>query len=77
MKIAKTLFASTAALGLVVAPLAAQAAPVRAATPVEQNQQLAGDANGTVLYVALAAFAIALIIYVASRNHHDHLPTSP
>ena len=77
MNIAKTFFASAAALGLAATPIAAQAAPARAATPAGQNEQLAGDTNGTVLYVALAAFAVALIIYVATRDNNDNLPTSP
>ena len=74
MKIAKTMFAATAALGLAATPIAAQAAPARAATPVDQNEQIAG--GGTILYVALAAFAIALIILVSSDDENE-LPTSP
>jgi hypothetical protein len=74
MKIAKTMFAATAALGLAAAPIAAQAAPARAATPVDQNEQIAG--GGTILYVALAAFAIALIILVSSDDSNK-LPASP
>ena len=74
MKIAKTMFASAAALGLAAAPIAAQAAPARAGTPVHQNEQIAG--GGTILYVALAAFAIALIILVSSDDSNK-LPASP
>jgi hypothetical protein len=68
------LFASAAALGLVAAPIAAQAAPARTATPVDQNEKIAG--GGTILYVALAAFAVALVILLASDDS-DHLPASP
>jgi hypothetical protein len=74
MKIVKTMFASAAALGLAAAPIAAQAAPARAASPVDQNEQIAG--GGTILYVALAAFAIALIILVSSDDSNK-LPASP
>jgi hypothetical protein len=74
MKIAKTMFASAAALGLAAAPIAAQAAPARAATPVDQTVQFAG--GGTILYVALAAFAIAMIILLAD-NDKNELPASP
>nr|WP_166178189.1 hypothetical protein [Altererythrobacter segetis] len=74
MRIAKTTLASAAALGLIAAPISAQAAPVRASTPVDQNEEIAG--GGTILYVALAAAAIALIILVASDDENQ-LPTSP
>ena len=74
MRIAKTLFASAAAFGLVATPIAAQAAPARAASPVSQDEKLAG--SGAILYVALAAAAIALIILVASDDSNK-LPASP
>jgi hypothetical protein len=59
---------------LVAAPISAQAAPARAATPVSQNEKIAG--GGTLLYVALAAAAVALIIVVASDDENE-LPVSP
>jgi hypothetical protein len=68
------MLASAAALGLIAAPIAAQAAPARAATPIGQSERLAGE--GTILYVALAAAAIALVIIFASDDE-DELPTSP
>jgi hypothetical protein len=74
MKITKTLFASAAALGLVAAPIAAQAAPARTATPVSQNEKIAG--GGTILYVALAAAAVAMIVILANDDS-DKLPVSP
>jgi hypothetical protein len=74
MRIAKSMFASAAALGMIAAPISAQAAPVRTATPVSQEQKLAGE--GTILYVALAAFAIAMIILLADDDS-DKLPASP
>lgn len=74
MKIAKPLFAAATALGLVVAPVTAQAAAVRAATPVGENEKIAGE--GTILYVALAAFAVGLVV-ILTNNHDSHLPASP
>jgi hypothetical protein len=74
MRIAKTLIASAAALGLAAAPIAAQAAPARTATPVDQNEKIAG--GGTILYIALAAFAVTLIILLASEDENN-LPASP
>jgi hypothetical protein len=74
MKIAKTMFASAAALGLVAAPIAAQAAPARTATPTSPNEKLAG--GGTILYVAAAAFAVALIV-ILSNDDSNKLPVSP
>ncbi len=74
MRIAKSMLASAAALGLVAAPIAAQAAPARTATPVDQNEKLAG--GGMLLYVAAAAAAIALIIIVSSDDENK-LPVSP
>jgi hypothetical protein len=68
------MLASAAALGLVAAPIAAQAAPARAATPVAENEGIAG--GGTLLYVAAAAAAIALILLVASDDENE-LPVSP
>lgn len=74
MRIVKTMLASAAALGLTAAPIAAQAAPARAATPVDQSEDIAG--GGTLLYVALAAAAIALVV-IFSSDDEDELPTSP
>ena len=74
MRIAKTMIAPAAALGLMAAPIAAQAAPARTATPVSQNEKLAG--GGTILYVALAAVAITAIILLSSDDS-DKLPASP
>jgi hypothetical protein len=74
MRIAKTLIASAAALGLAATPIAAQAAPSRTATPVDQNEKIAG--GGTILYVALAAFAVALVVLLANEDENN-LPASP
>lgn len=75
MKIAKSMLASAAALGLIAAPIAAQAAPARAASPVTENEKIAG--GGTILYVALAAFAITLVVLLASDDNNNHFPASP
>ena len=74
MRIAKTLIASATAFGLAAAPIAAQAAPSRTATPVDQNEKIAG--GGTILYVALAAFAVTLIVLLSSEDENN-LPASP
>jgi hypothetical protein len=75
MKFAKTLLASATAVGLMAAPVAAQAAP-RAATPVAEGEQLAGEPF--ILYAALAAFAIGMIILLASDDSDEApVPVSP
>ncbi|HSQ96134.1 MAG TPA: hypothetical protein VLM18_08600 [Croceibacterium sp.] len=75
MKIAKSMLAAIAALGLLAAPIAAQAAPARVPTPVGQNEKAGG---GTILYVALAAFAVAqVVLLVTDHNNNDHFPASP
>jgi hypothetical protein len=58
---------------LLAAPIAAQAAPARIATPVGQTEKAGG---GTILYVALAAFAVALVVLLATDNNNN-LPASP
>jgi len=74
MKITKPLVVSAATFGLVLAPVAAQAAPARSATPAENSESIAG--GGTILYVALAAFAITLVVLLAN-NDDRHVPASP
>ena len=74
MRIAKSMLASAAALGLVAAPIAAQAAPARTATSVAKSKDIAG--GGLILYVAAAAAAIALIVLVSSDDENK-LPVSP
>jgi len=75
MTIAKTIFASAAALGLAAAPVAAQAAPARAATPTAQGEKLAG--GNTTVYVAVAAFVIAIAVILATSDNDHGLPVSP
>lgn len=77
MKFAKSAVASLVALGVVAAPVAAQAAPVRAPSDVSQSEELAG--GSFILYLALAAAAAALIFFVLDDDgiDADDLPASP
>ncbi len=71
MKFAKTVIASAAAVGLMAAPAAA--APARIASPTTQSEGFAGG-EPFILYVALAAFAVGLIVLVADDDS-DEAPT--
>lgn len=77
MKFAKSAIASLVAFGVVAAPLAAQAAPVRAPSDVAETEELVGASF--VLYLALAAAAAALIFFVLDDDgiDTDDLPASP
>jgi hypothetical protein len=77
MKIAKSAAASLVAAGLVTAPIAAQAAPVRAPSQISESEELAG--GSFVLYLALAAAAAALLYFVVldDDDDADDLPASP
>jgi len=61
---------ATAAAALAVAPLAAQAAPVRVSSPVAETEQMS---QGLMLVLGAAFFALLLILVV--DNGGD--PTSP
>jgi len=77
MKIAKSVVASLVALGLVGAPLAAQAAPVRASSTVTESEELAG--GSALLYIAVlaaAAFMILVVLDEESFDDVDELPAS-
>ncbi|MGX7951875.1 hypothetical protein ACWPM1_04835 [Tsuneonella sp. HG249] len=64
----RTLAAAAAALSFTAAPVAAQAAPQRAAAPTEEGSEMGG--SGWILGVlALAAFIAAII--VATGNEDD------
>lgn len=63
---------ASAALGLAIAPVAAQAAPARTSAPVEE----ASDAGRTSTFAIIAALIIvALAVLVATNNGNE--PQSP
>ena len=61
---------ATAAAALVVAPLAAQAAPMRVSSPVAETEQMS---QGLMLVLGAALFAL-LVLLLADNNE---LPASP
>jgi len=77
MKIATSAIGSLVAVGLVAAPIAAQAAPMRAPSQVSESEELAG--SSIMLYLALAAAAAALLVFVVldDDDDADDLPASP
>ena len=78
MKFAKSAAASLVAAGLIAAPVAAQAAPIRAPSAVSESEGLAG--GSAILYLAILAAAAALIFVVADEDSFDDiddLPASP
>lgn len=63
----------SAAAALAMAPVAAQAAPARAAAPTEQGNQLFGE---TPAFAVIAALVIlGLVIYLATKDGNG--PASP
>jgi hypothetical protein len=78
MKIAKSVIASLVAAGLVGAPLAAQAAPVRDSSTVSESEGLVG--TSALMIIAALAAAAFLILVVADEDSFDDvddLPASP
>ena len=76
--ITKPLCASLVAAGLVVTPIAAQAAPVRASSGISETEDLAGAS--AIMYLALLAAAAFLILVVVDEDSFDDvddLPASP
>jgi hypothetical protein len=63
----RNLAAAAAALTLVAAPVAAQAAPQRAAEPIEQGNEMAS--SWILGFFAIAAFIAAVVI--ATDNNND------
>jgi len=64
---------ATAAVGLAIAPVAAQAAPARTAAPIEEASDMGG---GTPTFAIIAALIIvALAVVVATKDNDD--PVSP
>jgi hypothetical protein len=72
MKIAKSAMASLVTAGLVAAPVAAQAAPVRAPSQVSEAENLAG--GSLMLYLALA---LLIFVVLDDDDDTDDLPASP
>ena len=66
----RKLILTTAAAALVVAPLAAQAAPARVASPVAETEQLSQE-----LLFVLGAVGFALLVLILSDSGDN--PTSP
>ena len=78
MRIAKSVAASLIAAGIVWAPVAAQAAPVRAASTVSESEELAGTSALMIIAVlAAAAFLILVVADDSSFDDIDDLPASP
>ena len=71
------IFAPMAALGLVLAPVAAQAEGdvLRAPAPVDAAEGMGGDGGGLIL----AGFILALTVFIAivSDDDDDDVPVSP
>lgn len=77
MKILNKTLAGAALASLIVAqPMTAQAAPVRAPAPVQQNDQLHGRGGAAITIVAIAA-VLALIFWAAGLFDSSSAPTSP
>jgi len=61
---------ATAAAALVVAPLAAQAAPMRVSSPVAETEQMS---QGLMLVLGAALFALLVLVFADGSDE----PTSP
>jgi hypothetical protein len=71
----RKLILTTAAAALVVAPLAAQAAPARTASPVGETEELS---QALVAVLGGALFALLVIVLGDSDGEtEDSTPTSP
>jgi hypothetical protein len=64
------LAAAAAAVTLVAAPVAAQAAPQRAAAPTVEGSEVRGGASAWVIGL-LALVAIITAIIIATKNHNN------
>lgn len=74
MKLLKNTLAASAALAMIGAPVAAQAAAERSASPVKKSEELAG--SGLVVGLIAAALVVVGIIVVADSDDGDE-PVSP
>ena len=61
---------ATAAAALAVAPLAAQAAPMRVSSPVAETEQMS---QGLMLVLGAALFALLVLVFADGSDE----PTSP
>ena len=74
MSLARNALAAIAATGLALTPLAAQAAPARAATPVEEADGFVG--NWVILALLIGAL-VPVAILLASDSEAEAAPASP
>ena len=74
MSLARNALAAIAATGLALTPLAAPAAPVRAATPVEEADGFVG--NWVILALLIGAL-VPVAILLASDSEAEAAPASP
>ena len=74
MSLARNALAALAATGLALTPLAAQAAPVRTATPVEEADGFVG--NWVILALLIGAL-VPVAILLASDSEAEAAPASP
>lgn len=76
MKIAKHTVALIAAISVAAAPVAGQAAPVRAASEVAQAEGNVGN-NSALLLGLLMAAAAAIVLLSTNDRKAPNQPTSP
>lgn len=70
----RKLATGVAAAALAISSVAAQAAPApRTPAPVGEEEQLAGG----LLWIALAALAVGVVIFLIVDDSDEELPTSP
>ena len=74
MSLARNALAALAATGLALTPLAAQAAPARAVTPVEEADGFVG--NWVILALLIGAL-VPVAILLASDSEAEAAPASP
>jgi hypothetical protein len=77
MKLVKSALVSLAAAGLLAAPVAAQAASVRAPSQVEDSEELAGTNAILILAILAAAAALFFVVIDDDGIDTDGLPASP
>ena len=75
----RSILASVAAVSLAAAPVAAQAAPARSATPIGESEGIAGDnaIGWAALAVLVVAMAVILIDDLSDDDDDIDVPVSP